>query len=281
MQSPDEPTRIRMEAAHATAAAHLEVTCTGSPVWGFAGSTIGRRAGTHWLRVASTSPTSTRKQGRGIAGADALVPKDVSRPRLHGIFDWTQDGHGYQADLLDHITNPVVSSRPDLTTDPGLDDFWWHSLRSATESLATAKGVRTTVRDTWIERAFPQFLGVRAPEAVERATGHGDLHWANLTGPTLTIIDWERWGLVPVGFDPGMLHANSLLVPAVAARIRHEFAAVLDSPAGRVGELTAIAEMLQAVARGWYPELAVPLADRARELTGVPPPGDAAPELVG
>ncbi|MFJ7244530.1 hypothetical protein ACIQWA_07735 [Kitasatospora sp. NPDC098652] len=269
-----------MEAAHAIAATRLGVTCSGNPSWGFAGSTIGRAAGAYWLRVAATSPTSTRKDGHGIAGADVLVPEDVPRPRLHALLDWTEGGHGYQADLLDHIADPVVSARPDLTEDPGLPDTWWRRLRSATESLATASGPRTTVRDTWIERAFPQFLGIPAPEAVQRVTGHGDLHWGNLSGPTLTIIDWERWGMVPVGFDPGMLHANSLLVPAVAARIRQEFGAVLDTPAGRIGELTAIAEMLQAVARGWYPELAAPLGERAHELTGIEPPREVAPELV-
>ncbi|MEE1786962.1 hypothetical protein PUR71_29255 [Streptomyces sp. SP17BM10] len=281
MQLPDEPTRTRMEDAHATAAAHLGVTCTGRPAWGFAGSTIGRRAGTLWLRVASTSPSSTRKRGHGITGADALVPEDVPRPRLRGVLDWTGGGHGYQADLLDYVTDPVVSDHPDLATDPGLPDSWWRSLRSAVESLATAQGMRTTVRDAWIERAFPQYLGVPAPRTVERVTGHGDFHWANLNGPTLTILDWERWGLVPIGFDAGMLHANSLRVPAVAARIRQDFAAVLATPAGRIGELTALAEMLQAVARGWYPLLAGPLADRARELTGVTPPQDAAPEVTG
>ncbi|MET8626575.1 hypothetical protein ABZW30_22930 [Kitasatospora sp. NPDC004669] len=181
--------------------------------------------------------------------------------------------------MIDYITDPVVSTRPDLVNDPNLPDTWWHALRTATESLGGARGTRITVRDTWIKKAFPQYLGIPAPAEVERVTGHGDFHWGNLTGPALTILDWERWGLVPVGFDPGMLHANSLLVPAVAARIRDEFAAVLDTPAGRTGELAAIAEMLQAVARGWYPELAAPLAGRAQELTGVTPPQGAAPEL--
>jgi hypothetical protein len=58
----------------------------------------------------------------------------------------------------------------------------------------------------------------------------------------------------------------------VAARIRMEFAAVLDTPAGRIGELAALAEMLQAVARGWYPDLAPRLVARAEALTGVRPP---------
>ncbi|MFI5619622.1 hypothetical protein [Streptomyces sp. NPDC051567] len=72
-----------------------------------------------------------------------------------------------------------------------------------------------------------------------------------------------------------MLYVNSLRVPAVADRIRAEFARILDTPAGRIGELIALAEMLQAVGRGWYVELAPLLRHRAEELTGAHPPVSA------
>ncbi|MEW2630414.1 hypothetical protein AB0903_01830 [Streptomyces sp. NPDC048389] len=132
--------------------------------------------------------------------------------------------------------------------------------------------MKATVRDGWIQRAFPQFLGIPAPAKIERVTGHGDPHWGNLTAMPLTLLDWERWGRVPYGYDAGLLHANSLFIPDVADRIRMEFASVLYTPAGRVGELAALAEMLQAVARGWYPDLAPRLLARAESLTGVRPP---------
>ncbi|MFD0564472.1 hypothetical protein ACFQ2M_22530 [Kitasatospora saccharophila] len=193
--------------------------------------TLSRRAGERWLRVFSTKRTdAARPGGQGIVGAEALVPDDVPRPRLHGSLDWVTDGFGYGADLLDFVPHPVISPhRPDLDHDPGLTEEWWCTLRRAISSLGRAQGERTTVRDSWIEKAFPQFLGIPAPEKVERATGHGDLHWGNLTAP-LNILDWERWGLLPVGYDPGLLYVNSLLVPEVAARIRAEFADVLDTP---------------------------------------------------
>ncbi|GLW58738.1 hypothetical protein Kpho01_67490 [Kitasatospora phosalacinea] len=44
-------------------------------------------------------------------------------------------------------------------------------------------------------------------------------------------------------------------------------------------QLTALAEMLQALARNWYPELAGLLDHRNEELTGVTPPMDAGSEL--
>jgi hypothetical protein len=134
--------------------------------------------------------------------------------------------------------------------------------------------VKETVRDTWIQRAFPQFLGIPAPSGVERVTGHGDLHWGNVTGPPLTFLDRKRWGRVPVGYDPGLLHAYSLLVPAVAERIRADFQQVLTTPAGRIGELAALAELLQAVARGYYPDPWAPghSSSRAGAHVHHPPP---------
>ncbi|MQS13040.1 hypothetical protein F7Q99_12270 [Streptomyces kaniharaensis] len=279
---PDEATQVRMEAAHHTAALLLGLTCTGPAAWGFQGRTMGRRAGNQWLRVnCTTKANAQRKQGEGIVGASTLIPDDVPRPRLHDVIDWREDEHVYQAEMTDYVSHPVISpDRADLAHDPGLPDEWWSSLCRVLSRLGQAEGVRTTIRPEWIERAFPQFLGIPAPEKVERVTGHADLHWGNLTAP-LTLLDWERWGLVPVGYDPGLLHANSLLVPQVAARLRSEFAPVLDTPAGRIGELVALAEMLQAVARGWYPELAPLLADRAADLTGVRPPTSANPLLAG
>ncbi|MGW1642940.1 hypothetical protein [Streptomyces lavendulae] len=79
-----------------------------------------------------------------------------------------------------------------------------------------------------------------------------------------------------MGFDAGLLHAYSLRVPAVAARVREEFADVLGTPMGRIGELAALCELLQSVARGEYADIAEAVMGRAEVLTGrrppVPPP---------
>ncbi|MFE2374273.1 phosphotransferase [Streptomyces sp. NPDC059398] len=196
------------------------------------------------------------------------------------MHDWVDGDWAFEAEVLDYIAQPVVSAdRADIDHAPGLSDAWWEELGQALRLLAKAEGVRTTVRDEWMERAFPQFLGVPPPARVQRVTGHGDLHWGNLTTAPLCLLDWERWGSVPYGYDVGLLHANSLLVPEAAARIRGEFAHILDSPGGRIGELAALAEMLQAVARGWYPELAPRLMARAHAITGVRPPAPAHAEV--
>ncbi|WP_344033177.1 hypothetical protein [Streptomyces luteireticuli] len=273
-----------MTAALADAAHRLDVTVSGPPSWGWMGRTVGSRAGTAcWLRVASSMKGRTLElvPGEGAAGAQERVPEDVPRPRLHDILTWTTGPYTYIAELSDHAMVPVVSpGRCDLTEDPGLPEQWWDDLFRALGALAmTGAGVRATVTDVWVRRAFPHFLGIPAPDSVSRVTGHGDLQWANLTQAPLTLLDWERWGRVPVGFDAGLLHVCSLAVPTVAEQVLDVFGDILGTEAGRVGELCAIAEMRQAVARGSYRDLAKPLHARAEALTGVRPPDTPSPEL--
>ncbi|WP_328966243.1 hypothetical protein [Streptomyces virginiae] len=275
---PDDPTRERMQAAHAEALHRLGLHTSGPYAWGWNARTISSLASTdHWLRIEATPDdrAAARELDEGISGAENL-PDAVPRPRLHATTTWTKDAWTYTADLLTHIPHPVISPHtPELRADPGLDDRWWTELRGALDALATVPTGRETVRTLWMRRTFPLFLGVDAPDRIERETGHGDLHWANLTGTPLTVMDWERWGSVPAGFDAGLLHAYSQRVPAVAARVRAEFAHVLDTPTGRIGELAALCEMLQSVARGEYTEIAPALMHRAEALTGrrlpVPP----------
>ncbi|MFZ3499053.1 hypothetical protein ACODT5_38550 [Streptomyces sp. 5.8] len=279
---PDEATGTLMTAAHTRAAEAVGLVCSGPLAWGFAGFTLGRRSGPYWLRVSrSLVKNAGRKHGQGIVGADLLVPRDVPRPAVHGTYDWTEGEYAFEAEVLDLVPHPVVSPRtPELVRNPALPDEWWAALRHSLDRLAEVEGAKETVRDDWIERAFPQYLGIPTPAKIERVTGHGDLHWGNLTGMPLTLLDWERWGRVPVGYDPGLLHAHSLRVPLVATRIRSHFANVLGTPAGRIGELAALAEILQAVARGFYPKLAPLLLDRAEELTGIRPPATAPAEIT-
>ncbi|WP_394426500.1 hypothetical protein [Streptomyces sp. SGAir0957] len=264
----------RMRRAHAAAARQFQVPASGPEVWGWQGRTLGRRAGDCWLRVvAAAVDKASGRLWEGTALADELVPRSVPRPRLWGLFDWSTDDRAYRAELTEYVTTaPLAVGTPALTADIILSDVWWADLRAALETLATVPTDREAVRQRWIDNNFRRYLGIDPIQIRDYTTGHGDLHWANLTGTPLALLDWENWGRLPVGYDVGLLHAYSLATPATAARIRHEFHHVLGTAAGRAGELVVLGQLLQACSRGVHPALAPLIADRAEQLTGTPVP---------
>ncbi|MEJ8653360.1 hypothetical protein WKI65_36150 [Streptomyces sp. MS1.AVA.3] len=67
------------------------------------------------------------------------------------------------------------------------------------------------------------------------------------------MLDFEGFGLAPVGYDPDLLYAYSL-PPQTAARIRAEFP-ILGTPAGYTASLVVAADVLQSASRGDHPEL--------------------------
>ncbi|MET9694959.1 hypothetical protein ABZY81_42390 [Streptomyces sp. NPDC006514] len=263
-----------MRRAHAAAARQFQVSASGTEVWGWQGRTLGRRAGDCWLRVVSAEVDKAGgRLWEGTATADTHVPRSVPRPRLRGVLDWTSRDVAYRAELTEYVSvPPVTSGTPALDQDTALPDSWWSELKSALGALATVPTDRESVRQNWVDRNFRRFLGIDPVRIRETTTGHADLHWANLTRAPLVLLDWENWGRLPVGYDLGLLHTYSLAAPAIAARIRREFAHVLDTDAGRTGELIALAQLLQACSRGVHPTLAPLIARRAQELTHTPVP---------
>ncbi|MFJ2867117.1 hypothetical protein [Kitasatospora sp. NPDC087314] len=148
-----------------------------------------------------------------------------------------------------------------------MDDAWWDSLADALGAIAIVPSSRVAVRQEYLDRAMPQFLGFPVDTTVPVwTTAHGDLHWANLTGPTLSVLDWEGWGTAPAGYDAALLHAYSLLVPTTAAEIRLRLGHILDSPSGCFAELVVITELLQTTTRGENLDLEAPLRSRLRHL---------------
>ncbi|MGA5556102.1 hypothetical protein [Streptomyces lavendulocolor] len=270
----DRDDHVRMRRAHAAAARALKVTATGPDVWGWQGRTLGRKAGRWWLRlVCAPQDKRNLRLWEGTATAHQALPTAVPRPRLHDVLEWAAHGHAYRAELSEYVPLPALQTGgPVLTADLDLPSAWWADLRLALEATSTVVTDRQAVRQQWVDKNLTRFLGIRAFQVSAWTTGHADLHWANLTGPPLVLLDWEGWGRVPVGFDVGLLHAYSLARPATAARIRREFAHVLDTPAGRTGELVALAQLLQVAGRGGHPDLAPHLVRHAECLTGTPVP---------
>jgi hypothetical protein len=84
--------------------------------------------------------------------------------------------------------------------------------------------------------------------------------------PRFGILDWELWGIAPAGTDAATLLCYSLLVPSIAEQVHELFSDALDTPTGRIAQLTVVARLLNRIDGGDYPDLAEPLQQHARTL---------------
>ncbi|PBC83464.1 hypothetical protein SAMN05428945_1914 [Streptomyces sp. 2224.1] len=273
--APEPAVRDRMLSARGHACDLLGLADTaGGEVWGYAGRTLSGAVrtptGVAWLRLVSDPRgKSGGKLWEGPREAERAVPPAVPRPRLLGLGDWSADGWDYRAEHYEFVATPPVAKSPvlhPLHQHADLPDTWWQGLHQALAHLALVRTDRQAVREQYIRRRVPEFTGV-TPGEITWATAHGDLHWANLTGPALTLLDWEGWGTAPLGYDAATLYLHSLPAQDVAERVRKEFAHVLDTPDGRIGELTACTEILQAAPRvPFYAGLADGVRQHLRRL---------------
>ncbi|MGW1728054.1 hypothetical protein ACWCQK_34785 [Streptomyces sp. NPDC002306] len=245
-----------MRAHHAHTAQTLGVQVElGGEFWGWAGRTLGAPARTTagapvWLRLVSApQDKASGKLWDGTLDAQhAFGDLDGHRPALLAVHDALDGGTAYRAELSVRVDQPVLSDDPILQHELQLPDSWWADLAGTLEKVAAVDSDRVAVRQQYMDRAIPQFVGIPAPAAICWTTAHSDVHWANLTEP-LRILDWEGWGRAPEGFDAATLYAYTLLQPDTAARVRDAFP-VLGSPAGLAAEATVCAQLLQTVARG-------------------------------
>ncbi len=280
---PDDPeVTARMRSAHTTACGFLGAAPDARPsggeaqeAWGWRGRTLGRPVtgpyGPGWLRVVhSPLDKASGKLWTGPEDAERLVPRQVPRPGLRLVRQWTEAGNAYKAELYDRVGETVSPTPALVTAGPPLTTAWWNDLRRALVRLSAVPTDRTAVRQAYLDHAMPKYLafldGPVPTTPPAWSTAHGDLHWANLVGHELGILDWEGWGTAPAAYDAALLHAYSLGVPETAERLRYELCAILDSQEGRFAELVVITELLQSAERGDNVELVPALRRRAREV---------------
>lgn len=267
--APDDLTAGRLQKALRHAASVLRVTLVGPPIWGWEGKGISGPADEdRWLRL-SCIPADRTPSWDGAEAAERAVPDGIPRPRLHEVSEWRAGEFAYRAELYDRVTRQPLSDGALLSASPDLPDTWWKDLRNSLDSLTTVETDRVAIRQERLHWAMPKFLGTELDtEVPEWSTAHADIQWSNLISPDLCILDWERWGKAPAGYDAATLFISSLTVPDTAARVRQEFASVLDTPAGRFSELVVASEFLQGMQRGNNLELETPLKQRVAYLLG-------------
>jgi aminoglycoside phosphotransferase (APT) family kinase protein len=81
-------------------------------------------------------------------------------------------------------------------------------------------------------------------EVDEWRCAHGDLHWANVTHPQITLLDWEHWGLAPRGYDAAHLIVFSCALPDLVRKLEDAFAADLNTASGRIASLAILARRM-------------------------------------
>ncbi|MGW2034769.1 phosphotransferase family protein [Streptomyces sp. NPDC001811] len=269
---PAEPAdQQRMRRAFAWSAALLDATVTGDEVWGWHGRTLSSRAehperGDCWLRLISAPhDRASGKIWEGNRKAAALFDGHIHKPLLYDTNESTRDGYTYQAELHQYVDEPICSPSPVLRTRLDAPASWWASLRTDLEYVSTTATDRAAVRQEWVDRSVPRFLGMPSPRITDWATAHGDLHMANLTTSPY-LLDWEGFGLAPAGYDAAMLLAYCLLVPEVAQRVRDSFP-ILGTVPGRVAQIIVVTELLQSASRGDHSELVPSLQAMAGDLS--------------
>jgi hypothetical protein len=211
----------------------------------------------------------------GGVDASRELPATVPRPRLLRWHEWHCDGWTYRAELYERLSTQPISPTAVLNAEADIPSHWWSALRAAIDNIGATSTRRITVEPGYLAWVMPRHLGRPLPTAPSGpwVTAHGDLHYANLCGPALAILDWEGWGLAPAGYDAATLHAHSLAVPAAAARVRHELADHLATASGTYAELVVISELLDGARHGHHTDLVQPLHRRAARLLGREPPG--------
>lgn len=266
----DQRHRDHMRTLLAQAAEKFGLTPTGDPVFGWRDRTIGALAhGPHgdlWVRVTTEFPRWAQgKSWTGNADADALT--GIPRPEVIEVTEWDDPPRRVRAEASTLLPGDVCSPTPFLQDFPDVGDGWWPDLRGALDRLAVQDTNRVAVGQDAVTRRLAVFFGDTVdPTVTHWTTAHGDLHWANLMGPNLGVLDWELWGRAPAGLDAATLYCHSLTHPETARRVHRVFADQLDTLDGVRAQLFVIARLLLRIEHGDDPRNAPLLHQHARGL---------------
>ncbi|WP_334186963.1 hypothetical protein [Noviherbaspirillum sp.] len=192
----------------------------------------------------------------------------IKRPALERYFEWIENGIVWRASVFAYIKDSPCSPSPELIGDVSITRDWLDTLDMSLRNLASVKTVRCAIRQDLVNRRIHERFGRDVFVDVSSwVTGHGDLHWANITREECWILDWESWGTVPFGSDLAFLYCFSLMSPKVADIIFRRFELQLCSVDGKISLLFAIAELLRMIeVHGDHPGLRVPLLNEASKI---------------
>lgn len=266
----DQRHRDHMRVLLDEAAEGFGLELAGEVVFGWRDRTIGAPArGPHgdlWVRVTTEFPRwAYGKFWNGNADASAVT--GIPRPEVIEVAEWDDTPRRVRAEVATLLPGRVCSPTSYLHGRPQVGSDWWASLRGSLDRLAQVDTERVAVGQEAITRRLVVFFGEAIdPTVTSWCTAHADLHWNNLLGPDLGILDWESWGTGPAGPDAATLYCHSLTHPETAKQVHRVFGDQLDTPDGVRAQLFVITRLLLRIEHGDGLGPASLLHDHARLL---------------
>ncbi|MFE9424119.1 hypothetical protein ACFYNO_14270 [Kitasatospora sp. NPDC006697] len=214
-----------------------------------------------WVRIERRGLDRIGVQGGdGTAAAEAL--HGISKPAWLAGTAWRdeEDPVMWRADETALLPSSPAGSAV-VAQEPELSPGWWSGLNASLDTLAAQHTNRIATPDTetitqglvtaTIHQVFPDVDAM----VNEWVPAHADLNWANVTAPEFCVFDWEDWGMAPQGLDAATLWGASLLVPALADRVREERRKDLESRDGKLMTLFVASKIIGPYARPEDPRL--------------------------
>jgi hypothetical protein len=219
-----------------------------------------------WLRVVYADP----EWGDGDYLDQNLAANaihDVPKPTVKRWREWEDNGRRMRGEVSTFVADAAISTGMTPTCEIDLSDRWLSDLNRALRAIAKHPVPPHGVDADHVNDGITAFFGMDLDIAsVPWTTAHCDLHWGNLTAPTLTILDWETWGTAPAGYDAATLVCTSLAYPDLARRVSRALSGFLDTPAGHVATLAAATRLLRFADGGDLTELATPVRSMALNI---------------
>ncbi|UUV32334.1 aminoglycoside phosphotransferase [Amycolatopsis roodepoortensis] len=255
------------------AADQVNGTLAGRPVFGWHDRTVGARIDTSdgpcWLRVTSEhAHWAGTDSWTGTSDATGEAFARVPKPELTDVREWQIGEQRVRAEVMTYVPDAAIADDMVLRNRVDLPPSWWTALADGLSAVAQVRDTkRVIIGDDVLRHRLLAAFGVDIDlDRLEWSCAHGDLHWGNLTAPSLWMLDWEHWGWAPRGYDTAVLYCASILQPDAADQVRAHFADQLDSYSGRVAQLAAVTKLLCRVEAGDHLDLAQPLHQHAASV---------------
>ena len=246
----------------------------GDPSFGWNHKSIGsevrtRSGGILWAKMFSAP--RDKANGREWEGEKTASHWQVPwKPKVHYLHEFGEEVRT-QLIITDKVSGAIIGERQHwLASGSSVSDAFLIELREALRWLQGVSTDRVNTRFDLVRRRISERWSINIDYAdCVWETIHGDLHWKNIAGPRLEIIDWEGWGIGLQHQDLAFLIALSSLDQVLESRIRRVFHGSVVARSLTLAELFVTAELLRtSEIHGDHPDL-VPaltaLGTRARD----------------